>query len=55
MQPDAKLEDLAAFVSYFSQVVQSMPWENYVVEINPVKWSGQGVTAIDGLLIIEKP
>ena len=55
LQPDARLADLVDFVAHFSTVVHSMPWENYVAEINPVKWSAKGATAIDGLLIIERP
>jgi len=55
LDPQAKLEDLARFVAGFSEVAHSAPWENFVIEINPVKWSGSGVTAIDGLILIEKP
>jgi acetyltransferase len=55
LDPQAKLDDLASFVADFSEIAHSAPWENFVIEINPVKWSGAGVTAIDGLILIEKP
>jgi acyl-CoA synthetase (NDP forming) len=51
--PDAA--PLAAFVAQFSQVAAAVPWQRFVLELNPVKWTAQGVTAVDGLLLIEQP
>ncbi|MBL4645156.1 MAG: hypothetical protein JKY99_01715, partial [Rhizobiales bacterium] len=51
--PDVELSDLAQFVAHFSQVVHEAPWQRFVLEINPVKWNGSGVVAIDGLLIVD--
>ena len=48
------LDALARFVAEFSQVVACAPWKRFVVEVNPVKWSNRGVTAVDGLVIIEE-
>lgn len=51
--PDAA--PLAAFVVRFSQVAAAAPWQRFVLELNPVKWTTRGVTAVDGLLLIEQP
>ena len=48
------LDALARFVADFSQVAARAPWTRFVVEVNPVKWSTKGVTAVDGLVIIEE-
>jgi hypothetical protein len=55
LNADADIVDLARFVAHFSQVAHNAPWEKFVIEINPVKWSAKYVGAVDGLLIIEKP
>lgn len=46
---------LSTFVSRFSALSASAPWRRFVLEVNPVKWSADGVVAVDGLLIIEEP
>jgi hypothetical protein len=28
---------------------------SFVFEVNPIKWQGEGVVAIDRLLIVEQP
>ena len=55
LAPGAEPAELAEFVARFSRLAASMPWERFVFEVNPVKWSAAGVTAVDGLLIIEAP
>jgi acetyltransferase len=55
LDPDAKLADLAGFVAHVSRAAMSAPWRRFVIEINPVKWRAAGVTAVDGLIIVEKP
>ncbi|MBL8702419.1 MAG: acetate--CoA ligase family protein [Alphaproteobacteria bacterium] len=45
---------LADFVARFSAIAAVAPWRRFVIELNPVKWSAKGVTAVDGLLIIEE-
>ncbi|MFC7399299.1 acetate--CoA ligase family protein [Chelatococcus sp. GCM10030263] len=55
LDPDAKLADLVAFVAHVSRVAMSVPWRRFVIEINPVKWRSAGVTAVDGLIIVEEP
>jgi acetate---CoA ligase (ADP-forming) len=45
---------LARFIAALSQLAASAPWRRFVLEINPVKWSDEQVTAVDGLLIIEE-
>jgi acyl-CoA synthetase (NDP forming) len=51
----ARLESLAGYLAHFSEVASAAPWRQFVIEINPVKWRGEGVTAVDGLIIIEEP
>ena len=51
--PDRRV--LAAFVARLSQLAAGAPWRRFVLEINPVKWDGGEVTAVDGLLIVEEP
>ena len=51
--PDARL--LARYISRFSQIAAAAPWRQFVLELNPVKWGHDHVTAVDGLLIIEEP
>ncbi len=51
--PDRAL--LARFIAALSQLAASAPWRRFVLEINPVKWSDDRVTAVDGLLIVEEP
>jgi acyl-CoA synthetase (NDP forming) len=46
---------LAAFVAQFAAIAAAAPWRRFVLEINPIKWSSNQVTAVDGLLIIEQP
>jgi len=47
------LDALAGFVAEFSQLAACAPWERFVLEVNPLVWSAAGVTAVDGLVIIE--
>lgn len=51
--PDRRL--LAAFIARLSQLAAGAPWRRFVLEINPVKWGDDRVTAVDGLLVIEEP
>jgi acetate---CoA ligase (ADP-forming) len=51
--PDQRL--LAQFVARFSQLAAGAPYRQFVLEVNPVKWSADHVTAVDGLLLIEQP
>ena len=46
---------LARFVADFSQIAAAAPWAGFTLEINPVRWHGDGVVALDGLLVIEAP
>ncbi|MDR2253118.1 MAG: acetate--CoA ligase family protein [Bifidobacteriaceae bacterium] len=49
------LAPLASFVSRFSQMAADVPWESFVIEINPVAWTGSEARAVDGLILIEQP
>jgi acetyltransferase len=53
IDPQARLAPVAQFVSDFSRLAASVPWRHFVLEVNPIKWSGEAVTAVDGLLIVE--
>jgi acetate---CoA ligase (ADP-forming) len=46
---------LARFVADFSQIAAAAPWAGFTLEVNPVRWQGDGVVALDGLLVIEAP
>jgi hypothetical protein len=51
--PDRAL--LARYIAQVSQAAAGAPWRQFVLEINPVKWTHEHVVAVDGLLIIEQP
>jgi acyl-CoA synthetase (NDP forming) len=55
LDPEATLEAAAAFVAAFSQLAASAPWRRFVLEVNPIRWGGDGVVAVDGLLVVEEP
>jgi acyl-CoA synthetase (NDP forming) len=44
----------ARFVSRFSRLAVSAPWETFVFEVNPIKWSRSSAVAVDGLIILER-
>ena len=46
---------LARCVADFAALAASAPWRRFVLELNPVKWAGESVVAVDGLLIITEP
>lgn len=52
---DADPGAVADFVATFSQLAAAAPWRRFVLEVNPIKWSGDRVVAVDGLLIVEEP
>jgi acyl-CoA synthetase (NDP forming) len=51
----ANVNAAAEFASQLSRLAASAPWKRFVIELNPIKWSGHPATAVDGLLIIEEP
>lgn len=55
LAPGAEMNALAGFVARFSQLAAAAPWRRFVLEVNPVAWSAEGVVALDGLLVIEQP
>jgi acetate---CoA ligase (ADP-forming) len=55
LDPDADVAAAAEFVARFSGLVSSAPWRNFILEVNPIKWSANGTIAVDGLLVIEQP
>jgi acyl-CoA synthetase (NDP forming) len=44
---------LSDFVSRFSHWIESVPWDRFTIEINPVKVGTDGLAAVDGLIVIE--
>jgi acyl-CoA synthetase (NDP forming) len=52
---DVDLTPIAAFVESFSELAASAPYEKFVIEVNPVKFTTDEAVAVDGLLIIEEP
>jgi acyl-CoA synthetase (NDP forming) len=47
-------EAAAAFIADLSALAATAPWRRFVLEVNPIKWSRDGVVAVDGLLIVEE-
>ncbi len=45
----------AKFLSGFSRLAATVPWQRFILEVNPIKWRSGGVVAVDGLLTIEEP
>ena len=43
---------LAAFVAHFSRLAATIPWRQFELEVNPVKWRAGRTIAVDGLLVI---
>ncbi len=54
IDPHAQIAPAAEFVARFSELAASAPWRRFVLEINPIKWEAEFVTAVDGLLLIEE-
>src|SRR5205823_13166350 len=54
IDPHARISPAAEFVARFSELAASAPWRRFVLEINPIKWEAEFVTAVDGLLLIEE-
>jgi len=54
IDPHARIAPPAEFVARFSKLAASAPWRRFVLEINPIKWESEFVTAVDGLLLIEE-
>jgi acyl-CoA synthetase (NDP forming) len=46
-------DDAAAFIARFSELAATAPWPRFTFEVNPIKWTREGVVAVDGLLIVE--
>jgi acyl-CoA synthetase (NDP forming) len=44
-------KQVAAFIAGFSALAATAPWDQFTLEVNPLK-VGDGVAAVDGLLII---
>jgi acyl-CoA synthetase (NDP forming) len=44
----------AEFVAGLSRLGAGAPWARFTFEVNPIKWSRDGVVAVDGLLIVEE-
>lgn len=55
VDPQASIAPVASFLAGFSRLAASAPWSRFVLEVNPIKWQAESVTAVDGLLIIEEP
>lgn len=55
MEPPPDPAALARFIAHVSRVAAAAPWQRFVLELNPVKWSDRQAVAVDGLLIIEEP
>ena len=55
MTPPPDPATLARFIAQVSRVAAAAPWQRFVLELNPVKWSDRQAVAVDGLLIIDEP
>ncbi|MGH7267851.1 MAG: acetate--CoA ligase family protein, partial [Candidatus Rokuibacteriota bacterium] len=45
---------VAAFLARFSELALTAPWPRFVFEVNPLKWTRDGVVAVDGLLVADQ-
>lgn len=52
--PEGTLPPAAAarFIARFSELAATAPWDRFVFEANPIKWTRHGAIAVDGLLIV---
>ncbi len=50
--PPGETDPAARFIARFSELAVSAPWDRFVMEINPLKWTRAEVVAVDGLLIV---
>ena len=48
VDPEARMQPVAAFLAAFSQLAASAPWSRFVLEMNPIKWQADGVTRWTG-------
>jgi acetyltransferase len=46
---------LLEFVVRLSEIAAVAPWRKFTIEVNPIKWDGATVAAVDGLLLIDQP
>ena len=53
--PSLQIKPLVEFLVHFSAVAKDIPWVEFALEVNPIKWRSDGVCAVDGLLIISAP
>ena len=51
--PPDRLAQAADFIARFSALVAGAPWENFTLEINPLKLAAEGAMAVDGLLVLK--
>jgi acetate---CoA ligase (ADP-forming) len=47
-----RLREAAAFIAAFSALVAGAPWDDFTLEINPLKLGANGAIAVDGLLLL---
>jgi acetate---CoA ligase (ADP-forming) len=50
---ETQRQQAADFLSRFSALAASAPWQNFTLEINPLKIGATQVAAVDGLLLID--
>jgi hypothetical protein len=50
----AAMTPLVRFIVRFAAIAAAVPWQRFTLELNPVKWEGDAVIAVDGLLLIEQ-
>lgn len=55
LNPGVNLAAVADYIAEFSRLAATAPWQRFVFELNPVKWGGERVVAVDALLIIDSP
>ena len=52
--PGVDLAAAARFVAELSRLAAAAPWPRFVLEVNPIRVSGEGAVAVDGLLVIDE-
>lgn len=51
---DKALATMARFIADFSALASACPWKRFAFELNPVKWTDDAATAVDGLIVISE-
>lgn len=46
--------DVIDWLVRFSEFAAALPWAEFVLEVNPIVWTTEGVVAVDGLIVLPR-